>query len=177
VGGDVLDRAIAQRLGAERFLVGPLTAEALKLGLGFAGRPPGREPMVASGLDLHAAAPRSREIPETMIGEAMHDGIEAIVRAVVALLETAPPEVAADLVETGITLTGGGALIAGLATELATRTNVPTTVAADPLLCVARGAGEILGSPTLLERLRPSADRLTRWYQSLRIEMRESFSR
>jgi hypothetical protein len=53
---------------------------------------------------------------------------------------------------------------------------VPTTVAPDPLLCVARGAGEILGSPTLLERLRPSADRLTRWYQSLRTEMRESFS-
>jgi rod shape-determining protein MreB len=80
------------------------------------------------------------------------------------------------LLQTGITLTGGGALIAGLAGELGARTNVPTTVAPEPLLCVARGAGEILGSPTLLERLRPEADRLTRWYQSLRIGMRESFS-
>jgi rod shape-determining protein MreB len=176
VGGDVLDRAIVHRLGAERFVIGPITAESLKVGIGFAGRPPGRAPMRVSGLDLHAASPRSREIPETMVGEAMRDGIEAIVRAVVAVLETVPPEVAADLVETGITLTGGGALITGLATEFAARTNVPTTVAADPLFCVARGAGEILGSPTLLERLRPSADRLTRWYQSLRIGMRESFS-
>jgi rod shape-determining protein MreB len=176
VGGEVLDRAIVQRLGAERFVIGPITAEALKIGIGFAGRAPGRAPMRASGLDLHAAAPRSREIPETMVGEAMRDGIEAIVRAVIGVLETVPPEVAADLVETGITLTGGGALIAGLAAELGARTNVPTTVAPDPLLCVARGAGEILGSPTLLERLRPSADRLTRWYQSLRIGMRESFS-
>ena len=54
--------------------------------------------------------------------------------------------------------------------------HLPTTIAPDPLVCVARGAGEILGSPTLLERLRPHGDRFTRWYQSLRIGMRESYS-
>ncbi len=176
IGGDELDRAIAHRLGADRFHVGPLTAESLKIGLGFAGRAPGRAPMVASGLDLAAGAPRSHEITEAVVGEALADGIATIVRAVIGVLETTPPEVAADLVETGITLTGGGALISGLAAELGLRTGVPATVAEEPLLCVARGAGEILGSPTLHERLRPSADRLTRWYQSLRIGMRESFS-
>ncbi len=175
-GGDALDRAVVQRLALERFFVGPLTAEALKIALGFAGRPPGRGPMLASGLDLAAGAPRSREISEAMIGEALSDGIAAIVRSVVSVLETTPPEVAADLVESGITLTGGGALFAGLPSELGARTGVPVTVAEDPLLCVARGAGEILGSPTLHDRLRPSADRLSRWYQSLRIGMRESFS-
>jgi rod shape-determining protein MreB len=115
-------------------------------------------------------------VPETLVGEAMHDGVEKIVRAIVSVLETSPPDVAADLYESGIMLAGGGALVTGLAHEIGIRTNTPTTVAPDPLACVARGAGIILGSPTLHERLRPHADRLTRWYQSLRIGMRESYS-
>jgi rod shape-determining protein MreB and related proteins len=127
-------------------------------------------------LDLNVAAPRSREVGEELVGEAVRDGLERIFRGVRSVLEATPPDVAADLVESGITLTGGGALIAGMAGEIGLRTNVPTTIAPDPLTCVARGAGEILGSPTLLERVRPHADRLTRWYQSLRIGMRESYS-
>ena len=176
MGGEQLDRAIAQRLAAERFLVGPLTAEEMKIALGYAGHERGRPAARVSGIDLVAGAPRSRDVPETLVGEAMHDGIETIVRAVCSVLESTPPEVASDLCESGITLMGGGALIPGLASLLGARTNVPTTVAHDPLLCAARGAGEVLASPTLLERLRPSADRLTRWYQSLRIGMRESYS-
>jgi rod shape-determining protein MreB len=99
------------------------------------------------------------------------------VRAVWSILEATPPDLAADLLENGIMLSGGGALVHGLAGELRARTNVPTTVADEPLLAVARGAGEILASPSLLEHMRPHADRLTRWYQSLRIGMRESYSR
>jgi rod shape-determining protein MreB len=177
VGGNHLDEGIRRRLRSElRFAVGPLTAERLKIELGFAGRAPGRPDGTTNGMDLDAAAPRARGVSERLIGEAMADGIDRIVRGVVALLESAPPDVGADLLESGIVLTGGGALIAGLAGELGYRTNVPTMVAPDPLTCVARGAGEILGSPTLLERLRPHADRLTRWYQSLRTGMRESYS-
>jgi rod shape-determining protein MreB len=107
----------------------------------------------------------------------MADALDKIARACWSILEQTPPDLAADLLETGITLTGGGALIPGLAGELSVRTNVPTTVAIDPLICVARGAGEILASPSLLERLKPQADRMTRWYQSLRSGMRESYSR
>jgi rod shape-determining protein MreB len=176
IGGDFFDHAIAARLRAERFSVGALTAERLKIELGFAGRPRGSNPAIANGNSLDAAAPRAREVSESIVGEAMLDGIERILRSVIAVLETCPPDVAADLIESGITLTGGGALIPGLAGEIGGRTNVPTTVAFDPLTCVARGAGEILGSPTLLERVRPHADRFTRWYQSLRIGMRESYS-
>ena len=176
VGGDYLDTAIAHRLHADRFEIGPLTAEALKIKLGYAGRAPGRAPVRVSGFDLGAAAPRSREVSEALVGEAMAEGIERIIRAVWAVLEQTPPDLAADLLETGITLTGGGALVSGFAGELSLRSNVPTTVAPDPLECVARGAGELLGLPTLMERLGPSADRLTRWYQSLRIGMRESYS-
>ncbi|MBD5635563.1 MAG: rod shape-determining protein, partial [Candidatus Eremiobacteraeota bacterium] len=116
------------------------------------------------------------EVSESLIGEAMEEGIERILRGIIAVLEMTPPDVAADLIESGITLTGGGALIPGLASEIGGRANVPTVIAYEPLTCVARGAGEILGSPTLLERVRPHADRFTRWYQSLRIGMRESYS-
>ncbi len=176
VGGDHLDVAIRTRLRAQRFAIGSLTAERLKIERGYAGRPPGREPFPLNGIDIDAAAPRTRAVAETLVGEAMVEGLDRIVRGIVAVLETAPPEIAADLIESGITMTGGGALIPGLAGYIGMRTNVPTTAAPDPLTCVARGAGELLGSPTLLERLRPHADQLTRWYQSLRIGMRESYS-
>jgi rod shape-determining protein MreB len=177
VGGDLFDAAIAARLRAERFLIGPLTAERLKIERGYVGRPPGRGPMRISGSDIAAAAPRVRDIPEELVGEAMVDGVNRIARAIWALLEELPPDLSADLLDSGVYLTGGGALITGLAAELGRLTNVPTMVAPEPLLCVAKGAGEILASPTLLERLRPSADRFTRWYQSLRIGMKESYSR
>jgi rod shape-determining protein MreB len=176
VGGNTFDRAIAQRLRAENFAIGPLTAERIKIELGFAGRPPGRDPIVVHGNDLAAAAPRAHEVREELVGEAMSEGLEFILCGIRSVLETMPPEVGADLIESGITLTGGGALIAGLASQIGNIVRVPTTIAPDPLVCVARGAGEILGSPTLLEQLRPHGDRFTRWYQSLRIGMRESYS-
>ena len=178
IGGDTFDAAIAAKLrNDERFLIGPLTAERLKIERGYVGRPPGREPFAIAGTDLNVLRPARRLVPEQLVAEAMKDGIDAIVRAAWSILEATPPDLAADLLETGITLTGGGALIPGLAGELSVRTNVPTTVADEPLLAVARGAGEILASESLLEQLRPHADRLTRWYQSLRIGTRESFSR
>jgi rod shape-determining protein MreB len=177
IGGDTFDAAIAARLRAELFAIGPLTAERLKIERGFAGRAPGREPFAVAGTNMSALRPGRRLVDEALVGEAMRDGIDKIARAAWSILEQTPPDLAGELLELGIVLTGGGALIPGLAGEIGLRTNVPTTVADDPLGCVARGAGEILASPGLLERLRPHADRLTRWYQSLRIGMRESYSR
>jgi rod shape-determining protein MreB len=177
VGGDTFDAAIASRLRQEWFGIGPLTAERLKIERGYAGRAPGNEPYVVAGTDMQNLRPGKRAVDETLVADAMRDGIDRIARAAWAILEATPPDLAGELMEAGIVLTGGGALIAGLAGEIAARTNVPTTVADDPLGCVARGAGEILASPDVLERLRPHADRLTRWYQSLRIGMRESYSR
>jgi rod shape-determining protein MreB and related proteins len=178
MGGDTFDAAIVAKLrNDERFSVGTLTAERLKIERGYAGRAPGREPYSIAGMDLNRMRPGRREVDERLVGEAMRDALDAIVRAAWSILEATPPDLAADLMETGITLTGGGALIPGLAGELSVRTNVPTTVADEPLLAVARGAGEILASPSLLEHMRPHADKLTRWYQSLRIGMTESYSR
>ena len=176
IGGDFLDRAIQQRLRADNFSIGLLTAERLKIELGAAGRRHTSQTFRVNGLDYNVAAPRARDVSDTLIAEAMREGIERILRGIRSVIETTPPDVAADLIESGITLTGGGALISGLASEIGAWTNVPTTIADDPLTCVARGAGEILGSPTLLEQVRPHADRFTRWYQSLRIGMRESYS-
>jgi rod shape-determining protein MreB len=178
IGGDTFDAAIAAKLRNDvRFAAGTLTAERLKIERGYAGRPPGRDPYLIAGTDLNLMRPARLAIDERLVGEAMRDGIDAIVRAAWSILEATPPDLAADVMETGIILTGGGALIPGLAGEISVRTNVPTTVADEPLLAVARGAGEILASPSLLEHMRPHADRLTRWYQSLRIGMTESFSR
>jgi rod shape-determining protein MreB and related proteins len=177
VGGDTFDAAIANRLRQEYFGIGPLTAERLKIERGYAGRAPGAEPFEVAGTDMQQLRPAKRAVDETLVAQAMRDGIDRIARAAWAILEATPPDLAGELLEAGIVLTGGGALIPGLAGEIAARTNVPTTVADDPLGCVARGAGEILASPDVLERLRPHADRLTRWYQSLRIGMRESYSR
>ncbi len=176
IGGDFFDTAIQQRLRADRFSIGLPTAERLKIAIGYTGRPTGPEFGLASGHDLDALAPRAREVSARVVSEAMAEGIARIMRGVSAVLESVPPDVAADLIESGITLSGGGALIPGLASEIGARMGVPTVVANDPLSCVARGAGEILGSPTLLEAVRPHADRFTRWYQSLRIGMRESYS-
>ena len=178
VGGDTFDAAITAKLRHEYFGIGPLTAERLKIERGYAGRAPGPRP-VHRRRHRHGAAcaPASATVEEALVAEAMRDGIDRIARAAWSILEATPPDLAGELMEAGIVLTGGGALIPGLAGEIGARTNVPTTVADDPLGCVARGAGEILASPGLLERLRPHADRLTRWYQSLRIGMREGYSR
>jgi rod shape-determining protein MreB len=176
VGGDVMDQAILHRLRLARFAIGNLTAERLKIELGHVGRAPGRDSLLINGNDLDAGSPRSRLVDEALVGEAMQDGVARILRGIRSVLESLPPDVSADLIESGITLTGGGALITGIASEIGCQTNVPATIADEPLTCVARGAGEILGSPTLLEQVRPHADRFTRWYQSLRIGMRESYS-
>jgi rod shape-determining protein MreB len=177
VGGDTFDAAITARLRHQFFAIGPLTAERIKIDRGYVGRAPGRDALVVSGTDMARLRPGQRTVEEALVAEAMADGIDKIARAAWSILEATPPDLVGELLDAGIVLTGGGALIPGLAGEIGVRTNVPTTVADDPLGCVARGAGEILASPGLLERLRPHADRLTRWYQSLRIGMRENYSR
>jgi rod shape-determining protein MreB len=176
IGGDFFDHALVHKLRTQRFAIGLLTAERLKIEIGCVGRLPGARDVIVNGVDLDAAAPRARAVSEALVAEALQEGVERILRGVRSVIETVPPDVAADLIESGITLTGGGALLHGLAAEIGARTHVPTMVAEDPLTCVARGAGEILASPTLLEQVGPHADRFTRWYQSLRIGMRESYS-
>ena len=96
------------------------------------------------GRDLVAAIPRTIEISSAEIREALADPINAIIEAVLISLERTPPEVAADILDRGITLTGGGALLRGLDERIRRETNLPVHVAEDPLTCVVRGTGKIL---------------------------------
>ena len=98
------------------------------------------------GRDLVAAIPRTINISSVEIREALSDPIAAITDAVLLSLERTPPEVASDILDRGIILTGGGALIRGLDKRIKDETNLPVHVAEDPLTCVVRGTGKILES-------------------------------
>ena len=127
---------------------------------------------------MNAAAPGDAAmVDEALVGEAMHDGIDRIVRAAWSILEATPPDLAGELLEAGITLTGGGALIPGLAGEIGVaHERADDGCRRSPRMRRTRRRRDSCVTG-LLERLRPHADRLTRWYQSLRIGMRESYSR
>ncbi len=145
IGGDKLDDAIVQYLKKNyNILVGERTAEGIKKQIGSAY--PLEEEIITEikGRDLVAAIPRTIEISSTEIREAIADPINAIIEAVLISLERTPPEVAADILDRGITLTGGGALLRGLDERIRRETNLPVHVAEDPLTCVVRGTGKIL---------------------------------
>lgn len=145
IGGDKLDDAIVQYLKKNyNILVGERTAEEIKKQIGSAY--PLEEEIITEikGRDLVAAIPRTIEISSAEIREALSDPINAIVEAVLISLERTPPEVAADILDRGITLTGGGALLRGLDERIRRETNLPVHVAEDPLTCVVRGTGKIL---------------------------------
>jgi rod shape-determining protein MreB len=97
VGGDLFDAAIAARLRQELFQIGPLTAERLKIERGYAGRAPGREPYVVAGTNMTALRPGKRAVDETLVGEAMADGIDRIARATWSILEQTPPDLEGEL--------------------------------------------------------------------------------
>ena len=155
VAGDEMNEAIVHYMRRTyNLLVGERQAEAVKMALGSAG-PSGGDPdkMDVKGRDLIDGLPRSIVVASGEIREALREPVAAIVAAVHACLEQAPPELAADMVDTGITLTGGGALLRGLDRLLRTETALPITVSENPLTCVVRGAGKLLDSLDLLRRV------------------------
>jgi rod shape-determining protein MreB and related proteins len=97
--------------------------------------------------------PKTITINEDEVREALYDCVGTIVETVRVCLERIPPEIAADMVDNGIVLTGGGALLTGLDEVVHKETHLPVTVAAEPLTCVARGLGTLLGDMALLERI------------------------
>jgi rod shape-determining protein MreB len=145
VGGDELDDAIIQFIKKEYSVaIGERTAEEIKLALGSAW--PLREETYAEirGRDLVTGLPRTIACSSGEIREAMSETVSAICDAVKMTLDKTPPELAADIMEHGIVLAGGGALLAGIDARLAHETGMPIRTAADPLYCVALGAGQSL---------------------------------
>jgi rod shape-determining protein MreB len=151
VAGDNMDDAIVnyvrRRYGV---LIGDRTAEQLKIGIGSAIPFEEARRMVITGRDLVTGLPRTLEVPDGEVRDAIRETVALIVDAVKTALERTPPELSADLMDHGIVLAGGGALLHGLDTLLARETNLPVRLAEDPLTCVVRGAGKALDELELL---------------------------
>ena len=147
VGGNKMDDAIIQYIrSTTNLLIGEMSAEQAKKEIGSAQMPEDNEGMTVQirGRDLMNGVPREIPVTEVMIAEALSEPVEQIVAAVKNALESTPPELAADIVDKGIMLTGGGALLRNLDMELRDRTGLPVSIAEDPLTCVVRGSGLIV---------------------------------
>ncbi|MEL6686558.1 MAG: rod shape-determining protein [Pseudomonadota bacterium] len=147
VGGDKMDDAIIQYVRrTTNLLIGEMTAERVKKEVGSATMPADNEGMsvMIKGRDLMNGVPREIRVSEAMIAESLAEPVEQIVEAVKTALEATPPELAADIVDKGIMLTGGGALLRNLDIELRNRTELPVFIADDPLSCVVRGSGTVV---------------------------------
>jgi rod shape-determining protein MreB len=154
-GGDDMNDSITQYLKKHyNLLVGERRVEEFKLALG-AARPTGEGPrtLQVKGSDIVARVPKTITINEDEVREALYDAVGTIVETVRVCLERIPPEIAADMVDNGIVLTGGGALLAGLDDIIRKELYLPVTIAPDPLSCVARGIGVLLDDLPLLKRV------------------------
>lgn len=153
IAGDELDEDIVNYVKKEENLsIGDSTAEEIKMQIGCATPLMAETSMEIRGRDLTTGLPRNVTINSSQVLEALKESIGKIVDTVKLTLEKTPPELAADLVEKGIILSGGGALIKNLDKLLSDATNMPVYIADDPLECVVKGTGKVLEE---LERLKP----------------------
>ena len=145
VGGDELDSAIVTFLRKNyNLLIGEPTAEAVKIQIGSAFDNGEERTMEVKGRDLVSGIPKTVTVHSDEVRECTQEPIQAIVEAVRRALEITPPELASDIVDRGIVMTGGGSMIRGLDRLLTTETHLPIHVDEEPLTCVVRGAGRIL---------------------------------
>jgi rod shape-determining protein MreB len=151
VGGDKMDEAIISYMRRNHnLLIGETTAERIKKEIGTARAPDDGSDGLAievKGRDLMQGVPREVRVTEKQGAEALNEPASQIVEAVKVALEATPPELASDIADKGIMLTGGGALLRGMDTWISESTGLPVTVADDPLSCVALGCGRVLEHP------------------------------
>ncbi|WAH44256.1 rod shape-determining protein [Alicyclobacillus fastidiosus] len=145
VAGDEMDEAIIQYVKKTyNLMIGERTAEELKIQIGSAAPLDEPRSLDIRGRDLLTGLPRTFTVSSEEICEALADTVGSIIEAVKITLEKSPPELAADIMDRGIVLTGGGALLRNLDRRLSTETGMPVVVAEDPLDCVAVGTGKAL---------------------------------
>jgi rod shape-determining protein MreB and related proteins len=153
VGGNRIDDAIAAFVKRKHnLLIGERTAEEVKIGIGSALPPKELLTMEVRGRDLVSGLPKNIVLNSREIAEAIQDPLAQIVGAVRGVLEQTPPELAADIYDKGIVLSGGGALLRNIDRYLVMHTGVPAIVADDPQTCVARGTGLALEHFEVLKR-------------------------
>ncbi len=154
VGGDEMDEAIISYIKRNyNLLIGERTAEQIKIEIGSAFQVGERKTIEIKGRDLVAAIPKTIVVSDEEIRESLSDPINAIIEAVRSALESTPPELAADIVDRGIVLAGGGSLLHGIDILLREETGLPVTVAEDPLSAVVIGTGKVLDELDLLSKL------------------------
>ncbi len=154
VGGDKMDEAILQHIKRKyNLLIGERTAELIKTTIGNAFAGDSVERMQIKGRDLVSGIPKIIEIDSDEVRESIIEQIETIVETVKIALEQTPPELAADIVDRGIVLTGGGALLKNFDRLLREETGLPITITEDPLSTVVLGSGKALDSLDILREV------------------------
>ena len=145
IAGDSLDNAIVGYIKREfNLAIGDRTAEEIKITIGSAYKLEQEEKMEIRGRDLVTGLPKTIEVNSIHIREALNEPVCSIIETIKQTLEATPPELAADVMEYGITLTGGGALLRGLNELITAETGMPVHIANEPLNCVALGTGLVL---------------------------------
>ncbi|MFH1477237.1 MAG: rod shape-determining protein [Verrucomicrobiota bacterium] len=154
VGGDEMDEAIIQYMKrVYNLMIGERTAEQIKISIGSAYPLPEETSMEVKGRDLVAGLPKTLTLTTEEVREALHEPVSTIVEAVRFTLERSPPELSADLVDRGLVLAGGGALLRGIDKLIAEQTGLPVHVADDPLSAVAEGTGMVLHELKFLRKV------------------------
>ena len=153
VGGDEMDIALSQHMKkVYNLMIGERTAEEIKISIGSAYPTGDKQKKEVKGRDLMSGLPKTISITEEEVRKALAEPITTIVESVRATLERCPPELAADLIDRGIMLAGGGALLRGLDRLLTEETGLPVFVADDPLKAVANGTGIVLQEMDTMHR-------------------------
>ena len=142
IGGAAMDAIIMRQIKRTyNLVVGERTAEEIKIEIGSAYPLPNETTMNVKGRDVVTGLPKTIDISSEEVRDALAEPVAGLVERVRGVLERTPPELAADIIEQGITLTGGGSLLQGLERLLESQTDVPVRRAEDPLTCVAVGTG------------------------------------
>jgi len=153
IGGNKLDQAIVEYIKKKHGLaIGERTAELLKISIGSAMKVPEEEKINIRGRDLATGYPKTIEITTNEITEAITEQLREIVQIIKSVLEVTPPELCSDIMDKGIHISGGGALLKNIDKLITKVTGVPAQIADDPLFCVARGTGIVLENLDVYKR-------------------------
>jgi len=160
VAGDRFDDAIAQHIKRRHnLLIGERTAEEVKIAIGSAIPDSENDPIAqVRGRDQITGLPRTISVRSSEVTHALQDHLSVVVQAVRRVLEQTPPELASDVIDRGIVLSGGGGLLRRLDELIRHETGVPVHVAEEPLTCIAKGAGQALDYIEVIERSLPTEE-------------------
>ena len=154
IAGDEMDESIINYVKRTyNLMIGERTAEEVKINLGSAYPTNDGEAMEIRGRDLVTGLPKTLKITAEEVRKALGEPVAAIIDAIKVTLEKTPPELAADIMDRGIVLTGGGSMLRGLDRLVSEQTGMPVHIAEEPLLCVVRGTSKVLDDILILRRL------------------------